>query len=155
VNRAIFGGIMNILVSACLLGVSCRYDGKGKKYEAVEKLMKEHHLIPVCPEVFGGLSTPRNPSEIQKDRSVRMNTGEDVTAQYQKGAEEALKLARLYGCSLAILKERSPSCGYGEIYDGTYTGTKILGNGITADLLSKNGIRVIGESRIEEFFKKS
>lgn len=138
---------MNILVSACLLGVACRYDGVGKENKEIMELMKEHHLVPVCPEILGGLPTPRIPSEIQPDRKVMMKDGRDVTAEYEKGAREALRLAKLYDCEYAILKERSPSCGYGEIYDGSFSGTKISGNGIAAELLEKNGVKVLGESQ--------
>lgn len=137
---------MNILVSACLLGVACRYDGVGKENKEIMELMKEHHLVPVCPEILGGLPTPRTPSEIQLDRKVMMKDGRDVTAEYEKGARETLRLAKLYGCEYAILKERSPSCGHGEIYDGSFSGTKISGNGIAAELLEKNGVKVLGES---------
>ena len=143
---------MNILVSACLLGVECRYDGTGKEIKEIVDLMKEHHLIPICPEIMGGLPTPRTPSEILPDRKVMMKDGRDVTAEYEKGAREALRLARLYDCKYAILKERSPSCGHVEIYDGSFTGTKVPGNGITAELLEKNGVKVIGESQIDLFF---
>lgn len=140
---------MNILVSACLLGMCCRYDGKEKRQEEVIRLMKYHTLIPVCPEQCGGLMTPRLPSERCGDRVVD-GQGQDVTACFQKGAMEALKLAELYHCGHAILKERSPSCGKGRIYDGTFTGRLIDGDGVTAALLSENGIKVLGESRIME-----
>lgn len=143
---------MNILVSACLLGVCSRYDGTGTLNENISELMKNHTLIPVCPEIYGGLSTPRPPAEIQPDRQVINTEGVDVTSQYERGAEEALKLAKLYNCKLAILKERSPSCGSGVIYDGTFTRTKIPGDGKTAELLKAHGITVIGESRISEYF---
>lgn len=143
---------MNILVSACLLGVACRYDGVGKENKEVMELMKEHHLVPVCPEILGGLPTPRTPSEIQPDRKVMMKDGRDVTAEYEKGAQETLRLAKLYDCEYAILKERSPSCGHGEIYDGSFSGTKISGNGIAAELLEKNGVKVIGESQVMQIF---
>ena len=143
---------MNILVSACLLGVACRYDGVGKENKEVMELMKEHHLVPVCPEILGGLPTPRTPSEIQPDRKVMMKDGRDVTAEYEKGARETLRLAKLSDCEYAILKERSPSCGHGEIYDGSFSGTKISGNGIAAELLEKNGVKVIGESQVMQIF---
>lgn len=110
---------------------------------------KKHNLIPICPEVYGGLKTPRDPAERIKDNIITKN-GEDVTEQFQKGAEEVLKLAKFYDCKLAILKERSPSCGYGKIYDGTFTGTIVDGNGVAAELLAQNGITVIGESEIEK-----
>lgn len=140
---------MNILVSACLLGVHCRYDGNGVMQEGLEKLSKEHNLIPVCPEIFGGLATPRDPAERVGERIITKN-GEDVTAQYTKGAEEILQLCKFYDCHYAILKERSPSCGYGRIYDGSFRGTLIDGNGVTAQLLAEHGVEIFGESRIEE-----
>ena len=143
---------MNILVSACLLGVRCRYDGASKPNEAVVRLMERHTLIPVCPEQLGGLATPRPPAERQGD-AVCTQSGTDVTEQYRRGAEEALRLCRLYGCQAAVLKERSPSCGCGEIYDGTFTGTLIAGNGVTAELLLEHGVPVYGESRISELLK--
>lgn len=140
---------MNILVSACLLGVNCRFDGKSKFTEQLKALQEKYNLIPICPEVYGGLKTPRDPAERIKDKIVTKN-GEDVTIQFHKGAEEVLKLAKFYHCKYAILKERSPSCGYGKIYDGTFTGTVIDGNGVAAELLAQNGITVIGESEIEK-----
>lgn len=142
---------MKLLISACLLGVSCRYDGKSKGLdrETIEKLMAKHELIPICPEILGGLPTPRDPSERRGD-SVIMNTGRDVTAEYRRGAQETLRLCRLFSCDAAILKERSPSCGSGSIYDGSFTGTLTEGDGVTAQLLRKNGIAVYGESRIIE-----
>ena len=110
-----------ILISACLLGAACRYDGGSKPVLSVEALMGRYQLVPVCPEQLGGLPTPREPSERQGDLVV-MKSGADVTAQYQRGAEQALHLARVFGCKKAVLKERSPSCGSGEIYDGTFSG---------------------------------
>lgn len=142
---------MKILVSACLLGVECRYNGKGELKKDIEMLLKEHELIPVCPEQLGGLATPRDPAEIQGNKIIT-KTGVDVTKEYLKGAEEVLKLAKLYNCSTAILKERSPSCGYGKIYDGTFSKILIDGNGAAADLLIKNGIKVTGESEVNKIF---
>ena len=139
---------MKILVSACLLGVRCRYDGKSKPHPAVERLMEQHTLIPVCGEIFGGLPTPRVSAERQGARVVTAD-GCDVTAAYRRGAEEVLRLAERYGCTAAILKERSPSCGSGRIYDGTFTGTLTDGWGVTAELLRDHGICVIGESEAE------
>ncbi len=139
---------MKILVSACLLGVRCRYDGKSKPHPAVERLMEQHTLIPVCGEIFGGLPTPRVSAERQGARVVTAD-GRDVTAAYRRGAEEVLRLAERYGCTAAILKERSPSCGSGRIYDGTFTGTLTDGWGVTAELLRDHGICVIGESEAE------
>ena len=111
-----------ILVSACLLGCACRYDGQSKPNPLVQELARRGLAVPVCPEQLGGLPTPRKPSERRGDRVV-MSDGRDVTAEYRRGAEETLRLARLYGCTAAVLKERSPSCGCGRIYDGTFTGT--------------------------------
>ena len=139
---------MKILVSACLLGVRCRYDGKSKPHPAVERLLEQHTLIPVCGEIFGGLPTPRVSAERQGARVVTAD-GRDVTAAYRRGAEEVLRLAERYGCTAAILKERSPSCGSGRIYDGTFTGTLTDGWGVTAELLRDHGICVIGESEAE------
>ena len=143
---------MNILVSACLLGLRCRYDGKSKPNEAVLKLREAHTLIPVCPEQLGGLSTPRAPSEWQ-GAVIHNSEGEDVTAQYLRGAEEAVKLARLLNCHAAILKERSPACGHGEIYDGTFTNTRTRGDGAAARALEAAGVRVYGESEMEDLLK--
>lgn len=136
-----------LLISACLLGLCCRYDGGSKPQPGVEALAERYRLIPVCPEQLGGLPTPREPSERRAD-AVVSRSGTDVTAQFRRGAEQALHLARLYGCKAAVLKERSPSCGSGEIYDGTFTGTRVPGDGVTAELLKQNGIAVYGESDI-------
>lgn len=140
---------MNILVSACLLGMNCRYDGGSVLDENIKQLKEKYHLVPVCPEIYGGLKTPRDPAERVNDKIITVS-GEDVTKEYQNGATETLKLALLYDCKYAILKMRSPSCGYGKIYDGTFSGKLIEGNGVTAQLLADNGITVLGESRIEE-----
>ncbi len=142
---------MNILISGCLLGLSCRYDGKSKGLDKalIEKLQSRHTLIPACPEQLGGLPTPRNPSERIGDR-VMMDSRTDVTEEYRRGAEQALYLAKLFGCEAAILKERSPSCGCGSIYDGTFSGSLTEGDGVTAELFKANGIPVYGESRAEE-----
>lgn len=140
---------MNILVSACLLGLECRYDGRDNLKPEIKKLLREHCLIPVCPEVMGGLPTPRVPAERVGDRVIAQN-GSDVTAAYEKGAREALKLAQLYGCQAAILKERSPSCGVGVIYDGTFSHTLTEGDGVAASCLRKNGVQVWGESQISQ-----
>ena len=135
----------NIIVSACLLGVSCRYDGNSKPNEKIINLKEKYNLIPICPEIMGGLPTPRMSAEI-KDGRVKTENGIDVTEEYKKGADEALKLARLLGCKKAILKENSPSCGCGKISNGEFTRTLKDGNGITAELFIKNGIDVFGEN---------
>ena len=144
-----------ILVSACLLGMNCRYNGKGELNSQVLALSRDAVLIPFCPEIYGGLATPRDPAERQGEK-VMTAAGADVTEQYKKGAEEALRLARLYGCRAAVLKERSPSCGGGQIYDGTYTRRLIPGDGVTARLLEQEQIPVFGETscgRCLEFLK--
>lgn len=138
-----------LLISACLMGTACRYDGKRQPLPQLARLMDRYHLIPVCPEQLGGLSTPRTPAERLGDR-VLTAEGRDVTAAYAAGAEEALRLAKLYGCRKALLKERSPSCGHGRIYDGSFSRTLTDGSGVTAQLLTENGIQVYGESRWEE-----
>ena len=138
-----------LLISACLMGAACRYDGKRQPMEQLDQLMTRYHLIPVCPEQLGGLATPRTPAERVGDR-VMTADGSDVTAAYTAGAEEVLRLAKLYGCTKAILKERSPSCGHGTIYDGTFTRTLTNGSGVTAQLLTEHGVAVYGESQWEE-----
>lgn len=125
-----------LLVSACLLGFNCKYSGGNNALpaETLEMLRTKYRLIPVCPEVMGGLPTPRTPSERRRERVVTRD-GRDVTAEYEKGAALALRLAERYGCRAALLKSRSPSCGSGEIYDGSFTGALIPGNGVTAEKL--------------------
>lgn len=143
---------MKILISACLLGTACRYDGRSKSHPLAMTLAERHQLVPVCPEQLGGLPTPRTPSE-RRGGSVVTAEGIDVTEQYRRGAEETLRLCRLVGCEAAVLKERSPSCGAGEIYDGAFSGTLTAGWGVTAELLRQNGITVYGESRIGELLE--
>ena len=133
-----------ILVSACLLGIDCKYSGGNNLNEKVLEYIKDYEVIPVCPEIMGGLSTPRPPSERVGDK-VLNNQGTDVTNEYTKGALETLKLAKLFNVKKALLKAKSPSCGKGKIYDGTFTSTLIEGNGVTVDLLESNGIEVISE----------
>lgn len=138
-----------VLVSACLLGVCCRYNGGGVLEEQLLAMMPAVTLIPVCPEIMGGLPTPREPAE-RVGKRVLTRSGADVTAAYKKGAGQVLKLAKLYGSACAVLKERSPSCGSGTIYDGTHTRKLTKGDGITAELLKRNGIRIFGESNMDE-----
>ena len=145
-NKAV-GKMLNILVSACLLGCACRYDGKSKPCEAVLSLTKKYNLIPVCPEIFGGLSTPRDASEISGEKVVSKE-GADNTQCFLRGAREALRLARIFGCEKAILKSKSPSCGKGFVYDGSFSGKLIPGNGITAHMLMENGIKIYTENDI-------
>ena len=147
---------MNVLISACLIGVSCRYDGKTKPLDEalLTKLKNAHHLIPICPELMGGLATPRIPAEITDGRKVTRRDGVDVTAEYEKGAAEALRLARFFGCDTAFLKARSPSCGRDAIYDGSFSGTLTNADGITAALLRQNGIRIIREDELALFLSE-
>lgn len=140
---------MKLLVSACLLGMGCRYDGKNNQLPRLAELLKLHTCIPVCPEIFGGLPTPRPPAERQGNKVVN-NQGEDVTEAFVRGTAEVLRLADLYGCKAALLKERSPSCGSGQIYDGTFSKTLTEGDGLAAQLLKKKGLTVYGESQIGE-----
>lgn len=140
----------NLLVSACLAGCECRYKGDSCKNEAVLALSETHTLIPVCPEQLGGLATPRNPAERQGEKVISC-TGEDVTAQYRKGAETAAQIAALCGAKAAILKANSPSCGKGIIYDGSFTGAKCEGNGVAAQLLLDAGLAVFTENEMDAF----
>ena len=140
---------MRVLISACLLGVSCRYDGASKPHSLAAALARCHELVPVCPEQLGGLASPREPSARRGGRYYS-RSGEDVTAQYLRGAAETWKLAKLFDCPAALMKERSPSCGFGKIYDGSFSGVLIPGNGAAAELLARRGVLVYAESRIQE-----
>jgi uncharacterized protein YbbK (DUF523 family) len=141
-----------ILVSACLLGVCCRYDGESKPCAEVIALRDRFILIPICPEEDGGLPTPRTPSERVGDK-VLMRDGRDVTKNYHDGARHALGRAEAFGCTAAILKARSPSCGKGRIYDGTFSGNLTDRDGVCAELLMKNGIKVYTEEEIDLLLK--
>lgn len=137
---------MNILISRCLLGEPCRYDGASRPVEGLGRLEEAGHvLIPVCPEVLGGLPTPRVPAERQPDGTVLNRAGEDVTDAYRRGAEEAAAIALGQGCQAALLKAKSPSCGSGIIYDGTFSGRLIPGWGVAAERLRALGIPVLDE----------
>lgn len=140
---------MKILVSACLLGENCKYNGGNNKNEKVISLAEKHTLIPICPECFAGLPIPRVPSEI-KNGKVFSRDGKDLTDKFKDGAEKALYVAEESGCQIAILKERSPSCGFGAIYDGSFTGKTVSGNGIAAQLLYDSGITILGESKADK-----
>lgn len=148
-----------ILVSACLLGEPCKYNGGSNRNEGILEQInrlaqgERARFIPVCPEVMGGLPAPRVPAEIQGER-VMTADGRDVTEEYRRGAELALRLAEDHGCRLAVLKERSPSCGSGRIYDGTFSGQLVNGDGITARLLRENGVKVIGETEALEALRE-
>ena len=140
---------MRLLVSACLLGVCCRYDGQSRPDERVLSLGKRHTLIPVCPEQLGGLPTPRTPCERKGDRVVSAE-GEDRTAAYQLGARQAEKLYDMLGCACAVLKARSPMCGSGAVYDGRFNRTLVPGNGVLAERLIARGVPVWSEENLPE-----
>ncbi len=150
VERYVLANIKpKLLVSACLLGENCKYSGGNNYNENVVNLGEKFEIIPVCPEVFGGLSVPREPCEIA-DGKVVSKTGEDCTPQYNDGAEKTLYIANECNAVYAVFKERSPSCGKNYVYDGTFSGKLVNANGITADLMLKNGILVYGESEINK-----
>lgn len=140
---------MNVIISACLLGMNCRYDGNGFQTDIYSKLKDKVNLIPVCSEQMGGLTTPRLPVEIKNSMAVN-KSGEDCSEQFKKGAEEVLNIAKMYNCKIAILKSNSPSCGFNKIYDGTFSGKLIDGDGITSELLHRNGIKIFNEKNFEK-----
>lgn len=136
-----------LLVSACLLGEPCRYDGVGKRNGAVCALGERYELVPVCPEVLGGLPTPRVPSERCGARVVAAD-GTDVTEAYRRGARAALELCQREGCCAAVLKQRSPSCGSGSIYDGSFSHRLTPRDGVTTELFKSRGIPVFSEENL-------
>lgn len=140
-----------IIASACLCGFHCRYDGTAASHRVLRKLCARGLAVAVCPEELGGLQTPRPPCEIHEGRVID-STGRDVTASFRHGAEETLRIAQEHGATMAVLKERSPSCGSGIIYDGTFSGRRIAGQGVTAALLRANGITVLSEEDLPEDF---
>ena len=145
----------SLLISACLLGERCKYNGghNALPAETLEALRRRYRLLPVCPETAGGLPTPREPSE-RRGAGVYSRSGRDVTGAYETGAALVCRLAKRQSCRLALLKERSPSCGAGEIYDGSFTGTLIPGNGTAAEALLLAGVAVYGESEIDTLLAK-
>ncbi|BDR68016.1 hypothetical protein K144313037_20410 [Clostridium tetani] len=152
-----------IIISACLCGVNCKYNGKNNLKEGVEKLLKEGKLIPVCPEQLGGMETPREPHEIVDSTALEVLRGKgkvlsitykDSTDKFIKGAYETLRMAKDLGVTEAILKSNSPSCGFGTIYDGNFSGNKIKGNGVTAELLKRENIKIYNEEYIERLLEE-
>jgi uncharacterized protein YbbK (DUF523 family) len=152
-----------ILISACLCGVNCKYNGENNFNEKAVELLRSGKAMLVCPEQLGGQATPRAPHEIQYSTGADVldgkgkilgPEGDDVTEEFIRGAYETLKIAKEINANIAILKARSPSCGLGRIYDGSFTGEKKKGNGVTAELLLRNGIEIYTEENIEEFFEK-
>ena len=144
---------MNIAVSACLLGIACRYDGTARPCDAVIALKERHQLFPFCPEVLGGLAIPHPAHEIiaQQPLTVCDCTGTNNTDAFIRGAEEALAHAHAHDCSVAILKSKSPSCGCETVYDGTFSGTLIAGTGVTAQRFINAGITVLDELFFAEY----
>ena len=138
-----------VLISACLAGINCKFNGENNLLDGgvLDEISKRYHLLFVCPEVFGGLSTPREPAEM-KGGLVVTKTAKDVSENFKFGAEICLKIAKLNGCKKAILKARSPSCGSGQIYDGSFSKRLIFGDGVAAKLLKENGILVFSEDEI-------
>ena len=144
-----------LLISACLLGFRCKYDGGTNTLPApvIAALREKYRLIPVCPETAGGMLVPRAPSERRAERVVNRR-GEDVTAAFSGGAETACRLCGRFSCKTALLKENSPSCGSGTIYDGSFSGTLTAGDGLTAERLRALGVTIVGESRIKELLEQ-
>ena len=141
-----------ILISACPVGDKCKYDGHTNYTPLIKDLLEKYELVPFCPEVEGGLPTPRKPSERKGDKVIN-NAGKDVTRNFLLGAEKALNICKYLNIKIAILKENSPSCGVNQIYDGNFNKKLIKGEGVTTELLRKNGIAVYTENQIEELLK--
>lgn len=140
-----------IIISACLVGVNCKYDGSNNKNEKAYKIFKEGKAVPVCPEVLGGMNIPRIPCEIKiisNKRKVMNENGKDQTLKFKTGAQKTLEIAKTIGAKKAILKSKSPSCGFGKIYDGSFSKKFIEGNGITTELLINNNLKVVTEKDI-------
>ena len=138
---------MRYVVSGCLAGLSCRYDGGSKPCEAVRRLVEDGLAVTACPESLSGLPVPRPPCE-QRDGRVVMRTGEGVTEAFERGAERAMRIVRAHGCTAAILKARSPSCGFGEIYDGSFSGATCKGEGVWARRLRAAGLTLYSEDAL-------
>lgn len=136
-----------LVVSACLLGRQCRYDGSSVPFPQAAMLEERYILIPVCPEVLGGLQTPRSPSELVEGRVISRE-GDDCTEAFLQGAQRALEIAENSGCKRALLMDRSPSCGYGAVYDGSFRGILIPGKGIFASLLESKGFIINSSSHL-------
>lgn len=137
-----------VLVSACLLGLYCRYDGRCESDARVTALAERHIVVPVCPEQLGGLPTPRAPVELRQNRAVTDN-GADLTEAFRRGAAQVEAIARLTGARVAVLQPRSPSCGIGVVYDGSFSGSKIAGNGILAESLEKMGLLLLAPDDLD------
>ena len=143
---------IDLIISSCLCGNNTKYNGGNNLIDKLELLEEKFNLITICPEVFGGLSTPRNPSEIIGDK-VYSDKGLDVTENFNNGAKLAVDILKKYNAKYALLKEGSPSCGVHKIYDGTFSGTKIPGSGVTTQMFKELGIKVYSENEIDELLK--
>ena len=141
-----------VLISMCLLGIDCRYDGGSSAVEKADTLRGLCQLLPVCPEQLGGLPTPRTPSERREGRVVTRD-GDDVTSAFERGTAQVCRLAGQYGARYALLKARSPSCGTGTIYDGSFTGRVVPGYGMTAERLRAMGLRLFDETQIDDLIQ--
>ncbi len=150
------------MVSACLLGAACAYDGEGREDEVLRATLVGRWVVPVCPEQLGGLPTPRSPAEITGGSGrdvlcgrarVRTRCGRDVTREFRRGADETARLARLLGCRVAVFKPRSPSCGPRGHYDGSFTAGLIEGTGVAAEALRRQGVAVISPTEYTETVK--
>lgn len=146
-----------IMVSSCLAGINCKYDGGNNRVEEIAELVANGKAIPVCPEVYGGLPIPRGCCEIVLDekgnRKVMTKDGEDYTGEFAEGARKALEIAKVLEIDAVVFQQRSPSCGFGKIYDGTFSGKLIEGNGFAAELFSANGIKVYNDRNYKEIFE--
>lgn len=142
-------GLPALAISACLTGENCTYKAGNHKLDCLDELRKRYRLVLVCPETQGGLPAPRPPAEIRGEK-VFLQTGEDASAQFAAGAQAAADIAREAGCKVALLKEKSPSCGFGRIYDGTFSGALVRGDGWGAAALAREGIRIVGDGSVRE-----
>lgn len=146
-----------IMVSSCLAGINCRYDGNNNKIDEIAALVEAGKAIPVCPEVFGGMPTPRNSCEIVVDKSgnrrVVTEDGTDYTKEFWEGALKVLEIAKTLEIESVVLQQRSPSCGFGKIYDGSFSRKLIDGNGLAAELLSENGIKIYNNETYKEIME--
>ncbi len=142
---------MNVLISRCLLGINCRYDEKNNKIKNLREKFPKINFIDVCPEVDSGMKTPRKPCEIKNSKVINID-GEDFTKEFNKGSQISLDLCKKYNIKIALLKAKSPSCGKDYIYDGNFDKNLINGDGITCQVLKKNGIIIFSEKEIEDFY---
>lgn len=144
--------MINILVSACLLGENCKWNGRNNSREHIIKLKEKYNLVPFCAEVLGGLPTPRIPSEIRGNKVINQIELE-VTKYFKRGAERTLEIAKNNHCKYAILKDHSPSCGVNKVYDGTFSRQLIDGQGMTAKLLKKNNIKIFADDEVDKLLE--